>query len=88
MKAQWDGMSLVSLALPGGSIMFATDTVSGADRSFYNVSKIKLDPVTDANTPPLELIQYHGKLLTQEDYDKELAKEREMRRRISSSGRQ
>src|SRR5512140_3027390 len=25
MKAQWDGVSLMSLALPGGSIMFATD---------------------------------------------------------------
>jgi len=80
MQAQWDGMSLLSLALPGGSIMFATDTASGADRSFAHVARIKLEPVTDPNTPPLELKQYRGQLLTPEEYEKAMAAERERRR--------
>jgi hypothetical protein len=75
MRPQWDGVSLISLALPGGSIMFATDTASGADRSFANISKIKLEAVTDPNTPPLELLQFRGKLMTQAEYDKAIADE-------------
>jgi hypothetical protein len=79
MKAQWDGASLLSLALPGGSIMFATDTASGADRSFASVARIKLEPAPDANTPPLELTQYRGKLLTKDDYAKAMDEERRQR---------
>src|SRR5262249_33097571 len=35
--AQWDGASLPNIAAPGGSAMFATDTVTGADRKFYTL---------------------------------------------------
>lgn len=79
LRAQWDGASLVSLALPGGSAMFATDTASGADRSFYKIPKIKLEPSSDPTTRPLELTAYRGKLLTPEEYDQEMTQERKLR---------
>lgn len=79
MKAEWDGASLISLALPGGSIMFATDTASGADRSLPYVAKMKLQPVTDPNTPPLELVQHRSRMMTPDEYKKALEDEKQIR---------
>jgi hypothetical protein len=79
MVAQWDGASLGNMVMPGGSIGLATDTATGSDRNFYKIAKIKLQAATDPNTPPLKLIQYRGKLYTDEDYKKVQEEERRYR---------
>jgi len=79
LVAQWDGASLGNAILPGGSVGFATDTVTGADRSFRKLSTIKLQAVTDANTPPLTLIYYRGDLYTEAEYQQVLEQERKWR---------
>ncbi|MGE5612028.1 MAG: PEGA domain-containing protein [Bacillota bacterium] len=79
MVAKWDGASIPSFVLPLGSIWFATDTASGADRSFYKLDTIKLEPTTDPNAPALVLIQYRGKLYTEEQYKQVREEERKYR---------
>lgn len=79
MAARWDGASIPSFVLPLGSVWFATDTATGADRSFYKLEPIKLEPTTDPNAPPLELIQYRGKLYTEEQYQAVREEERKYR---------
>lgn len=69
MKSQWDGASLPNFLFPGGSLAMATDTTKGADRAFYSVPKITLEPVDSSGLPPIELIHYKGRLLTQEQYE-------------------
>ena len=69
LKANWDGASLPGFLLPGGSVSVAADRASGADLAFYKLPKLKLQPVTDPNTPPLVMYPYRGKLLTKEEYD-------------------
>lgn len=76
LSAQWDGASLPGLIVPGGSMSVATDRVSGADLSFSDLPKIKLDPAPDG-TPPQEMFVYRKKLLTKDEYEKTLADERE-----------
>lgn len=75
MVANWDGVSLTSMALPGGTAWTATDRATGADLAFYKLSKIKLIPATQPNEPPLRLIQHRGQLYTEEEYRKVLAEE-------------
>jgi len=74
MKAQWDGATLVGVALPGGSAMAATDRATGADLAFYSLPKIKLEKAT-GKSELKELFQYRGKLLSKEDYDKAIEEE-------------
>jgi len=80
MRANWDGVSLLSWALPGGSIWLAMDTASGADRAFYAVPPIKLVP-GDASAPPLEMRHYRGRLLSEQEYAALMEEERQQRRR-------
>ena len=42
MKSQWDGASLASMAMPGGSLMTATDRATGSDLAFYPLPKSNL----------------------------------------------
>jgi hypothetical protein len=79
MVAKWDGASIPSFILPLGSIWFATDTATGADRSFYKLETIKLEPSTDPNAPELVLTQYRGKLYTEEQYNQVREEERKYR---------
>ncbi|HEX2973074.1 MAG TPA: PEGA domain-containing protein [Tepidisphaeraceae bacterium] len=79
LTAKWDGLSLTSAALPGGSVWFATDTATGADRRFYKLEKIKLEPTTDPNAPELVLTQYRGKLYTEEQFKQVMEEERKYR---------
>jgi hypothetical protein len=76
LQARWDGGSIVSFMLPGGSfIWLPMDTVSGADRNFDRMALIRLEATTDPNLPPLKLVQHKGKLYTEEEYQKIKRKE-------------
>ncbi len=69
MKAQWDGLSLGNLLIPGGSIGFVADTVKGSDRAFHQVAVIRL-PEDKGDAGPLELDNYRGRLVTREEYER------------------
>ena len=75
--AQWDGSSLAEFALPGGSVLMAADVAAGADRSFDKLATIKLDASSDASVPPVELMQFRGRLYTEEGYKKAVKEETE-----------
>jgi 23S rRNA (adenine2503-C2)-methyltransferase len=81
LEAQWDGASLGSMALPGGSIWFGVDTVSGADRSFYRLATIKLDKSNSPGTQPVTMYSHKGKLMTKAERDKAVQEEIEFRNR-------
>jgi hypothetical protein len=77
MKSVWDGAALGNAVLPGGSLGAATDRVKGSDLAFYKVPTIKLTPATAAESGPIELFQYRKRYLTREEYEIELAIDRE-----------
>ena len=68
LRSQWDGASLPNMVAPGGSLMLATDTATGADRNFYTLQKIKLQKLDHPTTAPTVLFERRGKLLTEADY--------------------
>ena len=76
LTSQWDAASLPQLALPGGSAMMATDTITGADRSFKDLKPIKLTPIGQPTTQPALRMVYRGTVMTPADYDKAMAEER------------
>jgi hypothetical protein len=81
LKAEWDGASLPGLVLPGGSLLFAADTATGADRSFSQLARIKLNKAGSAGTAaPKVMKERKGKILTDEEYDAAVAEERRTRR--------
>lgn len=82
LTAQWDGASLPQIALPGGSAMFATDTVTGADRSFKDLKPIKLTPVGQPTTKPSVRKVYRGTVMTVPEYDRAMAEERSNQERF------
>ncbi len=65
-KARGDGMSEPALVLPGGSLIYGTDQVSGASRSFGKLATIKLVPVdpvlVQTTTQPVRRWEYDGTL--------------------------
>lgn len=79
MRANWDGVSLLSWALPGGSVWLAIDAASGADRAFHAVPPIRLVP-GDPAAPPLEMRHHRGRLLTEQEYLALMEEERQQRR--------
>ena len=71
LRAQWDGASLPNLAPPGGSVLFAIDTMTGADRKFYTLATINLDKCdTDAATQPVTMYEFRGKVMDKRGYDR------------------
>jgi hypothetical protein len=76
MIGKWDGASIPGAALPGGSVSVAADRATGADLSFYEVPKIKLEPAA-SGAPPLQLIQYNKKYLPKDEYEKALKEDQE-----------
>ena len=81
LKSQWDGASLASFVLPGGSVWFSIDTLSGADRSFNTLTTIKLNKAEGPSTQPITMHVHRGKVLNKAEYDKALREEREHRTR-------
>ena len=70
LEAQWDGASMTDFVVPGGSALTAGAAVTGSDRQFYPVEKIKLEPAPQGSRPPvLQLYQYRGKLMNKAAYD-------------------
>ena len=51
--------------------------VSGSDRQFYPVGRIKLEKATGPNPPVLELYGFRGKLMTKAEYDAAVKADRE-----------
>lgn len=74
--ATWDGASMTDFALPGGSAFVAGSVVTGSDREFNKLATIKLERATGA-TKPVEMYQYHGRLLAKGEYDRAVAEELE-----------
>ena len=77
--AVWDGASLPNIAAPGGSAMFATDTATGADKSFYPLDVVKLEKTAAPTSQPTMLYERRGKLMTKDVYDHALENERKYR---------
>jgi hypothetical protein len=70
MTSTWDGASMTDFVVPGGSALTAGAAVTGSDRQFYPVEKIKLEPAPQGSRPPvLQLYQYRGKLMNKAAYD-------------------
>lgn len=85
LAAQWDGASLPGMIVPGGSVMMATDAANGADKAFNDLEIIHLPPDQPPSTQPLLLYERRGKLMTQAEYDADLAAERADRTRFMGS---
>lgn len=77
MESTWDGASITDLAVPGGSALVGLSAVSGSDRQFYQVGKIKLEKASGPNPPVLELYGFRGKLMTKPEYDAAVKADRE-----------
>jgi hypothetical protein len=73
LKSRWDGGGVkawaVDAAVPGGSALFAIDTLYGAAREYDKIATIKLPKAVEPNPAPITLYEYKGKLLTKVDYD-------------------
>lgn len=73
LKGKWDGggAGAVALdaALPGGSVLFVVDTLSGSDRKFNEIATINLPPATQPAPPLVTLYEHKGKLLAKAAYD-------------------
>jgi hypothetical protein len=74
LASKFDGMSLLDLALPGGSVALATDTLTGADKSFTQTVTITLPKADAPDAEPLILHELDGKLITEEQYHDEMIK--------------
>jgi hypothetical protein len=79
-KPRWDGGGAGAVAfdaiVPGGSVLFVIDTLSGADREFNKIATIKLPPATGPTTGPVTLYEHKGKLYNKEDYDKKVEEDK------------
>ena len=77
LKANWDaggaGAVIADIVIPGGSIMFAIDTLVGADRKFNDVAPIQLSPATQPSPKLVQVFEHKGKLLVKADYDRAVA---------------
>ena len=70
LESHWDGAALTDVVLPGGSVLLGWSVVSGSDRSFKSLTKIKLEPTTEPNPAPLEMYAFEGRILTKPEYDR------------------
>lgn len=72
-KSRFDGGGMkawaVDAAVPGGSALFAIDTLYGASREYDKIATIKLPKAVGPNPAPITLYEYKGKLLSKADYD-------------------
>lgn len=72
-KSRFDGGGVkawaVDAAVPGGSALFAFDTLYGASREYDKIATIKLPRAIEPNPAPIVLYEYKGKLLGKADYD-------------------
>jgi hypothetical protein len=77
LMANWDAggaLAVVSdIIIPGGSVLFAVDTLVGADRQFYEMATIKLDPAQGPPSEPTLVYEHKGKLFNKTDYDQVVA---------------
>ena len=86
LKSQWDGASLPNIIAPGGSVLFAADTITGADRSFYTLATINLQPSSSASAEPMNMYQFRGRVLDRKDYDRSVKELQEFHREQSYGG--
>jgi len=82
LESTWDGASMTDLALPGGSALMGASVITGSDRQFNQLGKIKLEKTTEAKPAPLEMYQYRGKLLTKTEYDAAITAEQKDKSRF------
>jgi hypothetical protein len=73
---------MTDLALPGGSALMGASLVTGSDRQFNQLGKIKLEKTSEARPAQLEMYQYRGKLLTKTEYDKAIDAEQKDKSRF------
>lgn len=77
LEAQWDGASMTDVALPGGSALMGLSVVTGSDKSFNSLAKIKLEKASSSQPTVNELFEHRGKLYIKSDYDR-IKKEEEL----------
>ena len=82
LESTWDGASMTDLALPGGSALMGASVVTGSDKQFNQLGKIKLEKTSEAKPAQLEMYQYRGKLLTKTEYDKAMEAEQKDKSRF------
>jgi hypothetical protein len=82
LESTWDGASMTDLALPGGSALMGASVVTGSDKQFNQLGKIKLEKTSEAKPAQLEMYQYRGKLLMKAEYDKAIKEEQSDRTRF------
>src|SRR5258706_7777948 len=82
LESTWDGASMTDLALPGGSALMGASVVTGSDKQFNQLGKIKLEKTSEAKPSQLEMYQYRGKLLPKAKYDKAIKEEQSDRTRF------
>ncbi|MDB5321369.1 MAG: hypothetical protein JWN40_3000 [Phycisphaerales bacterium] len=82
LESTWDGASMTDLALPGGSALMGASVVTGSDKQFNQLGKIKLEKTSEAKPTQLEMYQYRGRLLIKSEYDKAILAEQNDRTRF------
>jgi PEGA domain len=80
LKGNWDaggaGAVVTDVVVPGGSILFAIDTLVGADRQFHELATIKLPPALGPTTEPTLVFERKGQLLNKADYDRAVTEDK------------
>ena len=82
LESTWDGAAMTDLLLPGGSALMGASVVTGSDRQFNQLGKIKLEKTSESKPAQLEMYQYRGKLLTKTEYDKAIEEDQKDRSRF------
>jgi hypothetical protein len=86
LRANWDaggvGAIVADVVIPGGSVLFAIDTLVGADRQFNEMATIKMTPAPGPTTAPILVYERKGRLLTKADYDQAVARDSLFAKRI------
>jgi hypothetical protein len=80
LKPRWDAGGAGAVAfdaiVPGGSVLFIIDTLSGADREFNKIATIKLPPATNPTTQPITLYEHKGRLYNKAEYDQKVEEDK------------
>jgi hypothetical protein len=79
LRAGWDaggaGAVLADIVIPGGTVLFAIDTLVGADRQFNQMATIKMTRARGPTTAPVLVFEHKGRLLTKAAYDQAVARD-------------
>ncbi len=88
IRADIDPAGLLPVALPAGSVMMATDTMTGANRAFSGVIFVELPKIgtapRSADGQPVIWREFEGRVYTPEGYELAVQQRREALKRLQN----